>query len=60
MRLANEGRRAELGAWYTAPTVVEGLLGLALDPLLAERAGDVERLEAWTVIPMPPSWRGGR
>jgi hypothetical protein len=50
MRLANEGRRAQLGAWYTAPTVVEGLLGLALDPLLADRAGDVEALEALRVV----------
>ncbi len=49
-RLSDDGRRAGLGAWYTAPTVVDGLLGLALDPLLAERTGDVEALEALRVV----------
>jgi SAM-dependent methyltransferase len=36
--LAERGVRKELGAYYTPPDVVDGLLGLALDPLLAARA----------------------
>lgn len=40
-RLATEGRRQALGAWYTPGDVVEGLLDLALDPILdvGRRAG---------------------
>lgn len=49
-RLAAEGRRAQLGAWYTPETVVEGLLGLALDPLLAARGGDGDAIAALRVL----------
>ena len=41
--LADRGLRKGLGAYYTPPDVVDGLLQLALDPLLASRvaaAGD--------------------
>jgi hypothetical protein len=36
--LAARGVRKELGAYYTPPDVVAGLLDVALEPLLAERA----------------------
>lgn len=36
--LADRGLRKELGAYYTPPDVVAGLLDLVLDPLLAERS----------------------
>ena len=35
--LADRGVRKGLGAYYTPPDVVDGLLALTLDPLLAER-----------------------
>ena len=38
-RLAARGIRKGLGAYYTPPDVVDGLLDLVLDPILAERAG---------------------
>jgi len=37
-RLAHQGVRKSLGAYYTPPDVVGGVLDLALEPLLAERA----------------------
>jgi len=40
LRLAEEGRRARLGAWYTPADVVDGVLDLALEPLLAARAAE--------------------
>lgn len=41
-RLEDLGQRKALGAYYTPPDVVDGLLRLSLDPLLAdlERGGD--------------------
>ncbi|WP_421118308.1 N-6 DNA methylase [Aquihabitans daechungensis] len=36
--LAERGARKGLGAYYTPPDVVDGLLRLVLDPLLAERS----------------------
>lgn len=38
--LAERGVRKELGAYYTPPDVVAGLLDLALEPILAERMVD--------------------
>ncbi len=38
--LAERGVRKGLGAYYTPPDVVAGLLDLVLDPLLAERSAD--------------------
>ncbi|MCU1371327.1 MAG: hypothetical protein JWO77_2521 [Ilumatobacteraceae bacterium] len=38
--LAARGTRKRLGAYYTPADVVEGLLDLALDPLIAARASD--------------------
>lgn len=37
-RLAARGLRKAQGAWYTPADVVEGLLALVLDPLVAERS----------------------
>lgn len=50
-RLAAEGRRRGLGAWYTPADVVNGLLRLTLDPLLAERSAQgVDAVRAVRVV----------
>ena len=39
-RLAERGLRKGLGAYYTPPDVVDGLLDVVLTPILAARAGE--------------------
>ncbi len=48
---ATTSRRRRLGAWYTPDDVVDGLLALTLDPLLAERrAAGPEAVAALRVL----------
>lgn len=50
-RLAARGVRKGLGAYYTPSDVVDGLLDLVLDPILAERAGrGIEAVAATRVL----------
>ena len=49
--LAARGVRKELGAYYTPPDVVDGLLDLVLDPILAERSsGGADAVSAVRVV----------
>ena len=48
---ATSSRRRGLGAWYTPDDVVDGLLDLALEPLLADRrTGGVDAVAAVRVL----------
>lgn len=56
--LANAGTRKSGGVYYTPPDVVERLLDLALEPLLAQCAGDANKIERLRVL--DPSCGDGR